>query len=86
MGGSTGGLLPDAAPTVLYVVSYWAPPTAPSVNNRLLQYSSNAHTCSLLYQCYFGVTAVLKCSQPDIIEFKIINATTVSCLITSSSV
>lgn len=29
------GLLPDAAPTVLCLVSYWAPPMAPSVNKRL---------------------------------------------------
>lgn len=31
------GLPPNKVPTVLCLVSYWAPPMAPSVNMRLLQ-------------------------------------------------
>ena len=38
-GRTVSWLSPDAAPTETYLLPYWAPPMAPSVNNRLLQHS-----------------------------------------------
>lgn len=73
--------LPEAAPTVLYLLSHWAPPMAPSVNNRLLQ--SSSYLLPLAISVFSTQPRRFKRSQPEIIEFRSINIESASRLIGS---